>query len=202
MVCIIPNLVFLVGSVCVLFRLALQLGLQKEKAALIVLLWGWSRAGISEAVFLRMYMMLTFWTLLSLYIHTKLEQDPGKCILLLFFVNLAGFLTQYYYYVFCFFLTAAFCIAFAFKKQIKRMLSYGLSVLSAVAAAVAIFPAIIRQVFQGAYTETSRINSASFEKLLDWFNFLLEDYAGISVWSHYFLFWILWFILSILQSLL
>lgn len=81
----IPNLIFMAGCAYFLFRLTLQLGLKRERAVLVVLLWGCSRAGISDAVFLRMYMMLTFWALLSMYTHTKLLVDPGKHILLLFF---------------------------------------------------------------------------------------------------------------------
>ncbi len=181
----ILNLVFLVGSTCVLFRTVLHIGFSSGKAALTVLLWGLSRAGLSDAIFLRMYMMLTFWTLLALYLHAKLFRDQNIMTLCsLFFVNLAGFLTQYYYYVFCFFLTAVFCIAFAVRRRLKFSMVYGFSVLCSVAAAFAAFPAVFRHVFHGAYSGSTSALGKHLHRIFDWASLVLTDYSGIGGTGH------------------
>ncbi len=175
----IPNLIFYVGSLFVLFFIALGLGLDRTKAVLITLFWGLSRAGISDALFLRMYMMLTFLTLLVLYYHIKLFHDQrGKYLVFIFLINLAGFLTQYYYYIFCFFLTAAFCIHFLKEKRIKQLVIYGSSVLGSVGVAVLLFPAVFNQVFRGAYSEESRIRADSFRNITSWIKLVLKDFFG------------------------
>ena len=107
----LPNLVFLIGSLFLLYCIAIRLGGNRLKALLTVLFWGISRAGISDAVFLRMYMMLTFITLLSVYVHARFyEFHRGRYIILIFFINLAGFLTQYYYYIFYHYLYSIRCL--------------------------------------------------------------------------------------------
>ncbi len=175
----IPNLAFMVGCVLLLLRIAEGLGLSRKKAVLIALFWAWSRAGVSDMAFLRMYMMLTFITLLSLYVHVRLYADQrARYLVFLFLINLAGFLTQYYYYVFCFFLTAVFCVYFVVRRRIRFGAVYGGSVLCSVGLAILLFPAALKQILHGAYSGNAGVDADSLPGVTSWIDVLLKDFVG------------------------
>lgn len=175
----IPNLLFMFGSLFLLYLIVIRLGLSKIKAVLIPLFWSLSRAGISDMVFLRMYMMLTFITLLYLYYCTKLYDDQRKkYVFIIFLINLTGFLTQYYYYIFCFFSTAVFCLYFLYRRKIKFAIVYGCSVLCTVCLAILLFPAAINQIFRGAYTESASLQGKSIQGITAWIRIMLNDFVG------------------------
>ncbi len=176
------NLFFYALSIIALFFLGRQVFNSDKKALLAAAVFGLSRAGLSTAAFLRMYMMMSFFTILLAYLHMRLIKNYKlKYVALIFAVNLAGFLTQYYFYIFSFFITASVCFYLLFKKQIKRLLIYAFTVLASVGAALLVFPAAIVHTTQGAYTEETvdgLIGSLfSRNNLL---TYLLQDYTGLA----------------------
>lgn len=168
-------------SILVLFLIGQRVLKSDKKALLAAAVWALSRGGISNAAFFRMYMLMTLLTLMLVYFHLRLlENFKIRYIVLIFAVNAAGFLTQYYFYVFSFFLTAAVCVYMLFKKHIKHLTVYALSVLASVGAALLIFPATILHLFQGAYTD---ITANGFRKIFEYNRFLtylLQDYTGLT----------------------
>lgn len=178
------NLFFYSLSLLALFFLGRQMFKSDKKALLAVTVWGLSRAGLSDAVFLRMYMIMTFLTILLAYFHMQLiENYKIKYVALIFTINLLGFLTQYYFYIFSFFITASVCIYLLFKKKIKQLLIYACTVLAAVGAAILVFPAAVIHLTQGCYTDTTVNGLTSFLGGRYLLTYLLQDFTGLAYYD-------------------
>ncbi len=179
------NLFFYTLSLIALFFLGRQVFNSDKKALLAVAVWGLSRAGLSTVAFLRMYLMMSFFTILLAYLHMRLVKDYKlKYVALIFAVNVAGFLTQYYFYIFSFFITASVCFYLLFKKQIKRLLIYAFTVLASVGAAILVFPATIVHLTQGAYTKDTvdgLLGSLFGRNIL--LTYFLQDYTGLAYYG-------------------
>lgn len=175
------NLFFYSLSLIALFFLGRQVFRSDKKALLAVAVWGLSRAGLSNAAFLRMYMIMTFFTVLLAYFHMRLiENYKLKYVALIFAVNLAGFLTQYYFYIFSFFITTSVCVYLLFKKRIKQLLIYAFTVLASVGAAILVFPAAIVHLTQGVYTNRTVNGLLGLFGRSNLLTYLLQDYTGLA----------------------
>lgn len=175
------NLFFYSLSLIALFFLGRQVFGSDKKALLAAAVWGLSRAGLSNAAFLRMYMMMAFFTILLAYFHMRLiENYRIKYVALIFAVNLAGFLTQYYFYIFSFFITASVCVYLLFKKRIKQLLIYAFTVLASVGAAILVFPATLVHLTQGVYTNRTVNGLLSLFDRSNMLTYLLQDYTGLA----------------------
>ncbi len=179
------NLAFYSLSLVSLFFLGRQILKSDKKALLTTAVWGLSRAGLSNASFFRMYMMMTLFVILLAYFHTRLIKEYKiRYVIGIFAVNIAGFLTQYYFYVFSFFLTASVCFYLLFKKRIKQLVAYASAVLVSVGAALLIFPATIVHVTHGAYTDNAVYGLTDlFHKKSYLFAHILQDYTGIAYYG-------------------
>ncbi|MCR4989824.1 MAG: hypothetical protein K6A38_03070 [Lachnospiraceae bacterium] len=112
---------------------------------------------ISNVMFIRMYMLLTLWFVIQVYVHLlmssyeDLSKMPKRYVIISAVVTYLGFLTHYYYLVFLFFLELGF---FAFRlKKIKtefmtELVYFGSLLLSGVMGVIT-FPACLGQVNSG-----------------------------------------------------
>ena len=93
------NIVFYLLTLFVLFRLVLLLFGSLDNAAATVALYGVSVLGLSTVMMIRMYTMLTFFTvLLALTVAKLLRGKTGRAFWpLLTLVIFGGMLTQYYF---------------------------------------------------------------------------------------------------------
>lgn len=93
---------------------------------------------------LRMYMMLTFFTVAFLYINLKIVKNgfvvDRKSQVLLIFIPILGFLTQYFFAIYAFFVFSVMIVMFIGKKKYKEMLKYIRSIVIAAVLAILIFP--------------------------------------------------------------
>ena len=93
---------------------------------------------------LRMYMMLTFFTVVFLYINLKIVKNgfvvDRKSQVLLIFIPILGFLTQYFFAIYAFFVFSVMIVMFIGKKKYKEMLKYIRSIAIAAVLAILIFP--------------------------------------------------------------
>ncbi len=112
------NIIFFILTcivTCKIFKLY-----KKEKLAICTLiLYGLSIGAISTVMFQRMYMMLTFWTILYLYTAIKISRNGlnKENIRNLQITTILGFLTQYY---FCIFVLAVFLVLLIHLKEKKK----------------------------------------------------------------------------------
>lgn len=157
---IIPNIIFFVLSILFFYAIANKFFTNKLISAAVTSFWAFSRAGLSDMLYVRMYMLSTLLVLISFYLHLKLAEKKSRMsfhlLPLLFIVNAAGFLTQNYVYIFTFFMAVILCIIFIYRKEIKNMLIFGFTELGSLCAALLIFPAAYAQMTSSGYAQISQ----------------------------------------------
>ena len=137
------NLIFFLLT-CLILRKILTLYNREHLAVPVVILYGLSMGAISMVIFLRMYAMVTFFTVAYFYLVLKIIKNDFSAnrstAILLILTTVAGFLTQYY---FCIFAVSTFIIAALMMlryKKIKKFFSFTLYHIIAAAAGLLLFP--------------------------------------------------------------
>ncbi len=146
------NVVFFVLTAYFMRKILIEIK-KKELAVLTVLLYGLSIAGISTVIFLRMYMMLTFFTVLFLYLNIKIINNDfhvdKRKIIELILTTVGGFLTQYFFCFYALLVVIIMSIIFLIKKKYKELLKYiSIFVISAIIG-ILIFPMSLYHMFFG-----------------------------------------------------
>lgn len=202
------NLLFYAGSYVLLAYCAYTAALcgtgekaKQEKRAkslsfLTCLFWGFSAAVISGVMFIRMYQQLTFFVLLCLALHLRAVRKQDfriRCFLLPLAVTVfLGFLTQYYYIIFHFFLGAGFCIYLLYKmpgkKKIRGLVSYAAACAIGLGLALLYYPPALSHIFRG-YRGTEAVSefgdASNTIGRLRFFGGLFDDYVmngTLSIW--------------------
>lgn len=195
---IIPNiLAFILNFVLMawLTRLLTHNKEQETQSRLLTLLvctiWGFGAAVISGVMFIRMYEWLTFFILLCAFLHVRAVQKQDfrirSLFIPLFITVYLGFLTQYYYIIFHFFLGAVFCFYLLGTKRIKELLGYVLTCAISLGLALVTYPAALSHIFRG-YRGTEAVdefsNMSNTGERLGFFYGLVNDYvfAGTLNW--------------------
>lgn len=138
-------------------------GRDERLPLLVTFVYGFSPAAMSGVVFIRMYEMLTTFVLICAILHVRevmrLQGGFGRqraarlqvrTLLVMAAVTYVGFLTQYYYFIFLFFMAIAFCIWMLWRdRNIWNCLRYGISQGMAFVLAYLIYPAFPGQMFKG-----------------------------------------------------
>lgn len=142
------NLVFFVGTLWIIKKIMEKLNIEKM-AIPTMILYGASMGCISTVMFQRMYMMLTFFSVLYLYLTIKFVQEDFKIEKKYpwIFTILFGFLTQYYfciYIVFVFLLVSAYLLI---KKEYQKLGRYFLVHVIAAVIGILFYPASIYHIF-------------------------------------------------------
>lgn len=118
-----------------------------------VLFYGFSIAAASTVMLIRMYMLMTMFAMLLLYVHTayifKEEILSRKALALCVITTWLGASTQYFFSYIAFFFAAFTCIFLIIKKQYKNMIKYGLSMLGGIISLFITFPPSYNHVFSG-----------------------------------------------------
>ena len=160
----------------------LAAGRDEDLPFFVTFVYGFSPAAMSGVVFIRMYEMLTTFVLLCAVLHVstvqRLQGSSGQCdtkislrtLLAMAAVTYVGFLTQYYYFIFLFFLAAAFCVWLLWRDRgIGNCLRYGFFQVLAFVLAYLTYPAFPGQMFKGQRgaqaTETFFDLSNTFERI-------------------------------------
>lgn len=148
---IVPNLIFFVLVQLTLYAIGLRL-FKKEAAALAVcLLFGSCWGTVNNVMLLRMYVMLTFFALLSFYVHLCFLEEAGegvfskKTLLLIYVYSICGFLTHYYYLIYASYLFFGTVILLIFYQKKSVITRYFLTLVGALLSCIVINPCIIPQ---------------------------------------------------------
>ena len=162
---VVPNLFFFIGTQIILIKISNKLFEDKWIAILPCVIYGFSWGGINSVIFIRMYMLLTFFAVFSFFIHMLLWEYynnyaklKAEYLIILFLITICGFLTQYYYAVFAFFMFLLLSLSFFIKKDYNAFFKYILINVSSLITAIAIFPAFLQQMFSG-YRGVEAINN-------------------------------------------
>lgn len=163
---VIPNLIFFILSLIVLFKLS-KLLLKNDVVSLaVVLFYGFSNAGISTAIYIRMYMLFTLFALLYMYIHVKMitknEQTTGNLVALSL-ILFAGFMTHYYFIIIVFLISMFYLLWLLVRKQWKMFLKYAVFMLAPLLLVAVLYPTAYATILGG--NTTVGINSRGQEAM-------------------------------------
>lgn len=160
-------------------------------AYLTTLVFGLGPASMSGVVFIRMYEMLTTFVLLCAVLHvwavqrqrreTEWEEDLSfaKLLLLMATVTYVGFLTQYYYFIFLFYMALAFCVYLLWRdRNLRKCLWYGISQAAAFVLAYLTYPSCLGQMFRGQRGAQATENFFNMSNTLERIWFFLDLMNG------------------------
>ena len=125
-------------------------------ACLLTLLVAINPGVICNFLYIRMYCLMALWIVMAVYLHIRIsKEDINKLkpvyYIFTFILTYLGFLTHYFYLVFLFFIEAAFVLPklFTFRKNIKGVLKYCITLLSAGILGVITYPSCLGHVNSG-----------------------------------------------------
>ena len=131
-------------------------GKDRKLSLFAVLFFGLGCGAMSGVVFIRMYELLTTFVLLCGILHVRADTREDRrlpvagCLLPMAAVTYLGFLTQYYYIIFLFFLGIAFCVRLlARDRSIAGCVRYGIAQAAGLALAWITYPSCLGQMFHG-----------------------------------------------------
>lgn len=124
----------------------------KEKSAILALISSITLAGVTNAIYIRMYALSTLNITITTYLHLKLlyKKEKNNMLLIAIAISaLVGSLTHYYYlfYLACIFIM--FVIKHIKEKDFKMLGKYILAISIAGILSLAIFPYSINHMFFG-----------------------------------------------------
>ncbi len=142
------NLLFYVLCSIMMMLICQELGMSLTAVAATILLYGFSPAILSGVMFIRMYVLLTFLCMLTLYVHLRVMREQKNYWPVLFVLSFLGSQTHYYFIVFLFF-TAAYMSIYIWVRSggFKRALLYASSIILGLVASVADYPSMLSHIF-------------------------------------------------------
>ncbi len=149
------NLCLLIPILLLVRNIALKLSGENKIIAIVTMaLFGLSPATISMVMMVRMYMLLTLWTLLYAYLCVSdLERDKlsvTRFLLPVFICGFCGFMTQYFFVIPMFFLTFVYAFYLFFScRRIKDALIFGFTALLSLIATYFVWSISYYHIFKG-----------------------------------------------------
>lgn len=175
---------------------------QEDLSCLVCFFYGFTPAVLSSVVFIRMYALLTVFVYLCAILHMaelrrickeladayaqgKLSYhfvlSVKKFLLPLGIVTYLGFLTQYYYFIFLFFIAIVFCLYLLWKeKRLWNCIRYGTCLAITFLLAYITYPSCLGQMFRGqrgAQATENFFNLSNTWGRISFFGDLLNDYV-------------------------
>lgn len=166
------NLIFYLGSITLVFCFVHKIFKSYWTDAAASVLFAVNIGVISSAMFIRMYMMLTFFIFAFIYVNYLIWENRKKWYLyvLIFAITVCGFLTQYYFALF-----AAGCYITEFlydiiRKKYKSLAVFTGAMAAAVVAVTLIWTEWLRDIFgnvhsQSMFEKTGNIASTFFANI-------------------------------------
>lgn len=178
----IINLISFVISQVALFRISKMLSKNEVCAIFVCVLYGFSLAGLSTTIFLRMYALLACFCLLYVYALLKIYLKKGNNIrfesVSVIILLLLGGLTHYSFFIFAFFMTLCMLILILVGKKEEKIKSCihmaGISLMG-VGFSFLFYPYAIYSIFS-----QHDLQDSSVIKMPYWYNFeILLSYLSI-----------------------
>lgn len=124
-------------------------------------LWGLSSGAISSVVFIRMYVLMTVFVLLTTYLHARTIEKQifkNKDLIFILVTTFLGIMTHYYFVIFAFFLSACYFFYLLIQKKLKYLFSYVTIMFLSLFLSVLFYPSILTHIFSG-YRGTEAVSS-------------------------------------------
>ena len=182
---LVPNLLFFVMAQLALFRLSVKLLRKPSLGLAVCLFYGFAWGTINNVVYIRAYVLLTVFAILAFASHLDLEErfTPVRLGLALL-ISLAGFLTQYYFLVYQFFVSAGFCAWLLRERRYRQTLAYSVAYLLDLVAVWLLFPAVVGQLsgkigYQAANAYRNLVATSLGERMIIFGKILGRDVFGL-----------------------
>ena len=186
------NLLFYIGTLCLLFELGgiSDRGRKSYARLLAPVLYGVSAGALSTVIYIRMYMMLTCIVVLFAVLVWRVMTKEGRGykinLISLMTASAVGILTQYYFLIFAFFLSVCYVFWRILRREWYKALSYALSVWLGIGLGILIFPTILRHILAGDKAQETFANAKGgftvfFERLISYVRILSRAFWGGSV---------------------
>ncbi|MCI5621915.1 MAG: hypothetical protein MR355_10220 [Lachnospiraceae bacterium] len=180
------NIVAFILTQIVFFALVKTVTGKDWIAFLICGYYGFSYAAVNTFVYLRQYAILTFFTLLLLYLLARMYQKgfgkiTGECIASAFVIALGGF-THYYFFVFACFVAAFTCVYLLIHKKWKPLMGYAFFMLLGAGLGILLYPYCLENVLNGVHIYDGNLQLPYYWNLTTCLSLVLNELVG-SGWS-------------------
>lgn len=139
---LVVNFLFMIISSVILYLLAKELLGEKWMALCVMVVYGFSVGAMDTTMLIRMYAMLTCSIIATTYVHMKLISDTKHSwIIPVAVITYLGFMTQYTYLFYAFFLSGFTCFYIASHKKYKFLVQYIIAVFVGLLLGLITFPA-------------------------------------------------------------
>ncbi len=141
------NIVFFVIAAVLIYMVSDELIQPYICKLLPVILWGFSQFAVDTCTFIRMYMLLTVFSLGFVYLHIRMFKNGVKPagLFLVWTLIYLGAMTHYYSIVLSFWGVLFFCIFLLLNKKIKTMFQYGIGSCVSILALLISYPYALTQ---------------------------------------------------------
>ena len=173
---LVLDYIIYMGALIALYALAVKLFGSRPAALAAVCLYGLSVIGLSTMLMIRMYVLLTFFTVLLAYAAVSVMKHGRKRDYVLLWLSIfLGLLTQYYFVFYAFFLCAAVVVFMLCRREFKKALVFALWAFAGVGVFVLAFPACFEHLFADALVSGGNAvenikNVAQYSERLEFFN--------------------------------
>ncbi len=149
------NIAVFIPTLFFLYKTARNISKSDITGLAVCAIYGLSAGAVTDVIFIRMYMLLTFFTVLYVYIHSLLWEKSDAFFtdkkrygfyLLIFITTVLGTITHYFFCIFAFFMCLFMCIVFLCRKRYRTMIEYGLSALFGVAVSFIVWPYMLSDI--------------------------------------------------------
>jgi len=171
------NLIFVLLTFYIFRKLLKEFGIKDKELTIGSIFFALSPAILSIASFFRMYAMADFAAISITYLILRYRQKENWCFYVaMIFTSVFAVLTQYYLIFYLFFISLLYGISLLVEKEWKKAGKYVLSMGIAGGLTIAIFPAIIEQLFgEGRGSEGLENLQRGFAEHWEYF----RQYCGI-----------------------
>ena len=141
-----------------------------EKASILAFMSSVILASVSNAIYIRMYAILTLNILITIFLHIKLLESEKINVKLLIEIGmcaLIGVLTHYYYLFYLVVVYLIFLVKYLREKKTKELIYYTLTMAIAGITSLIIFPYSIQHMFFGYRGQGVISNLKSIKGILE-----------------------------------
>lgn len=176
------NMVFAALTMVMLYLCLRRLSVSLPATMAAVLIFAFCSGTASQVMFIRMYVIIMFLNTCVVYLHIRYWDDEKNWHFfpLLALVSICGALTHYYFVAFLILCCVVYGIELLAARKFRRFLQYAATEAVSAVCAIALFPAMLNQVFgKGvSYSETASIpyltKVTEFLSIMNW-----EAFGGL-----------------------
>lgn len=140
------NIVFYYLTLLMIYKIMTHLTKNKWLGLISAGFWSVSVGAITSVMYIRMYAIFAFFLTFLLYLVIVLytnNKSNYKIYLSIYIVSLLGIMTQYYFLIGAFFISAVIFLLLMIRKSWNQLIRFSLSMFGSILSAVVLFPPII-----------------------------------------------------------